>query len=122
MGKMNPGAAQIVRQFNEAFNRHDVDAIMNLMTEDVLFENTNPPPDGGRFKGAGAVRAFWQQFFAANPTAQFEEEEMFDAGDRVVVRWIYRKQKDGKPWHLRGVDVFKVRDGKVSEKFSYVKG
>jgi hypothetical protein len=38
------------------------------------------------------------------------------------VRWIYHKTKDGKPWHLRGVDVFKVVDGKVSEKLAYVKG
>jgi len=119
---MEGDAIQVVRRFNEAFNKHDVDAIMRLMTDDVLFENTNPPPDGSRFKSAAAVRAFLQQFFATNPTAQFEEEESFEAGDRVIVRWIYRKQKDGKPWHLRGVDVFRVRSGKVSEKLSYVKG
>jgi ketosteroid isomerase-like protein len=95
---------------------------MNLMADDVLFENTNPPPDGGKFKGAAAVRAYWQQFFAANPTARFEEEEMFGSRDRVIVRWIYRKEKDGKLWHLRGVDVFKVKDGKITEKLSYVKG
>jgi len=39
-----------------------------------------------------------------------------------VVRWVYRKIRDGRPWHLRGVDVFRVRDGKVAEKFVYVKG
>ena len=121
-GSTSDEATRVVQLFNEAFNKHDVDAIMNLMTEDVLFENTNPPPDGARFKGADAVRAYWQQFFATNPTAHFETEEMFESGDRVVVRWIYRKQKDGKPWHLRGVDLFKVRDRKVSEKLSYVKG
>jgi steroid delta-isomerase-like uncharacterized protein len=115
-------SVQTVRLFNEAFNRHDVDAVMNLMADDVLFENTNPPPDGGKFKGAAAVRAYWQQFFAANPTARFEEEEMFGSRDRVIVRWIYRKEKDGKLWHLRGVDVFKVKDGKITEKLSYVKG
>ena len=115
-------AVQTVRLFNEAFNRHDVDAVMSLMTDDVLFENTNPPPDGGKFRGAAAVRSYWQQFFAANPTARFEEEEIFGGGDRVTVRWIYRKEKDGKPWHLRGVDVFRVRDGKIAEKLSYVKG
>jgi steroid delta-isomerase-like uncharacterized protein len=115
-------SVQTVRLFNEAFNRHDVDAVMNLMADDVLFENTNPPPDGGKFKGAAAVRAYWQQFFAANPTARFEEEEMFGSRDRVIVRWIYRKEKDGKLWHLRGVDVFKVKEGKITEKLSYVKG
>lgn len=111
-----------VEKFNSAFNRHDVDAVMDAMTEDCVFENTNPAPDGSRFVGAIAVRAFWEKFFAANPDAQFEAEEIFAEGDRCVVRWIYHKRKEGKPWHLRGVDIFKVRNGKVAEKFSYVKG
>ncbi len=111
-----------VERFNAAFNRHDVDAVMNAMTEDCIFENTNPQPDGTRFEGAEAVRAFWTKFFASNPDAIFETEEIFANGDRCVVRWIYRKTREGKPWHLRGVDIFKVRNGKVSEKLAYVKG
>jgi ketosteroid isomerase-like protein len=111
-----------VENFNTAFNRHDVDAVMDAMTEDCIFENTNPPPDGTRLKGADAVREYWENFFNRNPDARFEAEETFAVGDRCVVRWIYRKSKDGKPWHLRGVDIFKVRDGKVAEKLSYVKG
>ena len=119
----NPDSTRAaVEKFNEAFNRHDVDAVMRLMTDDCIFENTNPPPDGARLEGATAVRAYWQKFFTNNPDARFETEDMFVSGDRCVVRWIYRKTKDGKPWHLRGVDVFKVRDGKVAEKLSYVKG
>lgn len=111
-----------VERFNTAFNRHDVDAVMNAMTEDCIFENTNPAPDGARLVGGEAVRAYWTKFFTNNPDAIFEAEDVFAAGDRCVVRWIYRKTKDGKPWHLRGVDVFKVRDGKVAEKLAYVKG
>ncbi len=113
---------EAIDRFNEAFNRHDVDAVMNSMTDDCVFENTSPRPDGTLVKGSSAVREFWTNFFAANPDAIFEAEDMFAAGDRCTVRWIYRKTKDGQPWHLRGVDVFKVRDGKVAEKLSYVKG
>ena len=112
----------LIIQFNEAFNRHEVEGVMDLMTDDCVFENTNPPPDGARFEGAEAVRAYWQKFFAANPDAHFEIEDIIASGDRCVTRWTYRKIKDGKPWHLRGVDVFRLRDGKVAEKFSYVKG
>ena len=111
-----------VEKFNAAFNRHDVDAVMDAMTEDCVFENTSPTPDGTRIEGAAEVRAYWQKFFAANPDALFETEEIIATGDRCVVRWIYRKTKDGKPWHLRGVDIFKGKDGKVSEKLAYVKG
>ncbi|GAA4461573.1 nuclear transport factor 2 family protein [Nibrella saemangeumensis] len=111
-----------VERFNTAFNRHDADAVMKAMTEDCVFENTNPQPDGTRLVGAEAVGAYWKKFFASNPDAVFETEELFAHGDRCVVRWIYRKTKDGKPWHLRGVDIFKVRNGKVAEKLAYVKG
>ncbi len=114
---------QTVERFNEAFNRHDVNAIMTLMTADCVFENTYPPPDGERFVGAAAVRAFWEQFFAGSPRAAFTTEDMFAGGDRCTVRWVYRwASADGSAGHVRGVDVFRVRDGLVAEKCSYVKG
>ena len=113
---------QVINLFNEVFNKHDVDAIMKLMTEDCVFENTRPVPDGERFVGQERVRAFWELFFSRSPHAHFETEEIFATGDRCVVRWIYTWIKDGKKGHIRGVDIFKVRNGKVAEKFSYVKG
>lgn len=114
---------EVIQRFNDAFNRHDVDAVMAAMTADCVFENTYPPPDGERFEGAAAVRGFWERFFAASPRAAFETEEIFAAGDRGVVRWLYRwVAPDGTRGHVRGVDIFRVRDGKVAEKLSYVKG
>jgi len=111
-----------VKRFNEACNRHDVDAVMAAMTDDCIFENTNPAPDGKRYQGQAEVRAFWETFFQNSPDALFEAEEMFATKDRCVVRWIYRKTRNGQPWHLRGVDLFRVREGKVAEKLAYVKG
>ena len=75
-----------VDKFNAAFNQHDVQAVMNLMTEDCIFENTSPQPDGTRLVGAAAVRAYWEKFFTNNPDALFESEDVFAAGDRCVVR------------------------------------
>ena len=112
-----------IQRFNDAFNRHDVDAVMAAMTEDCLFENTSPSPDGERYEGQAAVRAFWAHFFVTSPHATFETEDVFAGGDRGVVCWRYRwVEQDGKHGHIRGVDVFRVRDGKVAEKFAYVKG
>lgn len=122
---LGPEAATLaaVRAFLDAFGRHDVDSIMAAMTEDCVFENTWPAPDGERHAGHAAVRRFWDRFFRENPSAAFETEEMFAAGSRCVVRWIYRwRGPDGTPGHVRGVDVLRVRDGKVAEKLSYVKG
>jgi ketosteroid isomerase-like protein len=111
-----------VTRFNDAFNRHDVDAVMALMTTDCVFDSTRPPPDGERLVGQSNVRAFWEEFFRRSPQARFEAEEIFAAGDRCVVRWTYHWIRDGKPGHVRGVDLFRVRDGRVAEKLSYVKG
>jgi ketosteroid isomerase-like protein len=111
-----------VERFNEAFNRHDVDAVMAAMTDDCVFDNTRPPPEGERFVGQEAVRGFWEAFFQRSPHARFDTEEVFATGDRCVVRWVYHWVREDKPGHIRGVDVFRVRDGKVAEKLSYVKG
>ena len=108
----------VIARFNEAFNRHDVDGVMALMTDDVVFENTSPVPDGERFVGQANVRAFWERFFAESPRAHFEAEDIVAAGDRCAVRWRY----DWGNGHIRGIDLFRVRDGKVAEKLSYVKG
>lgn len=113
---------EVVQRFNEAFNRHDVDAVMALMSETCVFESTRPAPDGERVEGHDRIRAFWEQFFAGSPQARFDTEEILAAGDRCVVRWVYSWVKEGKPGHVRGVDVFRVRDGKVVEKLAYVKG
>jgi len=112
-----------IERFNEAFGRHDVDGVMRAMTDDCVFENTWPPPDGERHVGQEAVCGFWERFFRSSTNAAFEPEEIFSSGDRCVVRWLYGwTGKDGSPGHIRGVDIFRVRDGKVAEKLSYAKG
>jgi ketosteroid isomerase-like protein len=112
----------IIDRFNEAFNRHDADALAPLLTDDTVFEDTSPAPDGRRIEGKAAVVAFWREWFTRNTDAVFEAEDVIVSGDRAVVRWVYRKQRNGQPWHIRGVDVFTVRDGKVAAKLAYVKG
>jgi uncharacterized protein (TIGR02246 family) len=123
---MNRSEEQATRKaidaFNEAFNKHDADALAQLLTEDTVFEDTSPAPDGQRIEGRTNVVAFWRGWFARNPDARFETEEIIVSGDRAVVRWVYRKLRNSEPWHLRGVDIFTVRDGKVAAKLAYVKG
>jgi ketosteroid isomerase-like protein len=114
---------QALRDFSAAFGRGDVDAIMALMTDDCAFEATSPAPDGERVEGADAVRAVWESLFNSTADAAFCEEESFVAGDRAVLRWRFTwSNADGSAGHVRGVDVLRMRDGKVAEKLSYVKG
>lgn len=108
---------EVVATFGAAWECHDLDAAMELVSDDCVFDNTSPAPDGTRYVGHAAIRGAWSGIFN-DSSARFEAEETFAAGDRVVQLWRYT-WADG---HVRGVDVFRVRDGKVSEKFSYVKG
>ncbi len=121
-GSADQATRAVVDQFNDAFNRHDADAVGSMLTDDTVFEDTSPAPDGRRLEGKGSVVAFWRGWFERNPDARFEAEDVIVSGDRAVVRWIYHKQRNGQPWHIRGVDVFTVRAGKVAAKLAYVKG
>jgi limonene-1,2-epoxide hydrolase len=116
-------AMRTVLAFNEAFNRHDVEGMMALMTEDCVFENTAPAPDGTRYEGREAVAAFWQQFFDESPEAHIHIEEIFGMGLRCVMRWRFEwVDAAGKKDHVRGVDLFRVQGERIREKLSYVKG
>jgi len=122
MEKIEAGLRTVI-EFNEAFNRHDVAGMMKLMSEDCLFENTFPAPDGTAYKGKEAVTRFWQEFFRESPQAQIQIEEVFGLGLRCVMRWKYTwVAADEKQGHVRGVDIFKFSEGRISEKLSYVKG
>ena len=113
----------IVQQFNDAFNRHEIDDIMQLMTTDCVFENSFPAPNGEVYEGQAAVRAFWERFFVASPQARFEFYDLFTSEDRAVVRFTYYWiDKDGKKGHVQGVDILRLRSGKIAEKLTYVKG
>ncbi len=113
----------VVERFNEVFNTGNVERIMALFTDDCVFDNTSPTPDGQRYVGQAAVCQFWSRFFSGSNEPRFETEEIFAAEDRCFTRWRYSwKNPDGSTGHIRGADVFRVRDGKVAEKFSYVKG
>ena len=116
-------ATRVVLAFNEAFNRHDVAGMMELMSDDCVVENSSPPPDGAVYSGKEAVTQFWQEFFRESPQAYIEIEEVFGLGLRCVMRWRYKwVDETGNKGHVRGVDIFRLKDGLISEKLSYVKG
>ena len=113
----------LVVRFNQALNRQEVEMMMGLMTEDCVFENTAPPPAGTRYVGQEAVRAFWDEFFRSSREPRIEIEEIFAAGERCVMRWVYQwSDGRGEGGYIHGVDIYKIRGNKIAEKLSYVKG
>ena len=113
---------ELVHKADAAVNARDIDGFLALMTDDIVWETTSPP-DGDRCVGKAAVRAAGEGFLRSSPNAQFETEEIVAFGDRAVTRWTYRwVDQDGKAGHVRGVDVYRSREGKIAEILSYVKG
>jgi ketosteroid isomerase-like protein len=109
----------LLDRFTAALNSHDLDAVMTLVTDDIVFESTSPPPDGARYQGRDAVRQIWAEMLAQTPLARFAVEEQFAAGPgRAIVRWRYHWGEG----HVRGVDVIAIRDGRIAESLAYVKG
>lgn len=116
-------AIRTVLDFHGALNRHDVAAMTRLMSDDCVFDNTYPAPDGTLYRGKAAVTAFWQEFFQASPHAHIEIEEIFGLGMRCVMRWRYEwVDAAGQAGHVRGVDIYEVAGGLIRQKLSYVKG
>ena len=109
----------LMDRFTAALNSHDLDAVAALVTGDIVFESTSPPPDGTRYEGRDAVRRIWAEMLTATPRARFSVEEQFsDGSGRAVVRWRY----DWADGHVRGVDIVRVRNGQLAESLAYVKG
>ena len=62
-------------------------------------------------------------FFRELPHAHIDIEEIFGAGDHCIMRWKYSwVDSAGQKGHVRGVDIFREKEGLLAEKFSYVKG
>ncbi len=68
-----------IELFNEAFNRHDVEAVMKITAGDIVFENTS----GRRFEGQEAVRAVLTRAFELMSMGWFEEEFVRQCGLQI---------------------------------------
>jgi ketosteroid isomerase-like protein len=109
--------------FAEAWNRHDVNAILSMMTPDCIFEaSRGPEVKGTRYVGQEEVRRGVEEVFATFPDAQWNEPKHFIAGDRGVTEWVFTATgPDGTPVEVQGCDLFTFTDGKIALKNSYRK-
>ena len=114
---------QFLVRFAEAWNRHDLDAIMSMMTHDCIFEASGGRQvEGERSAGREAVRAAFAAVFEAFPDARWNDAKHFVCGSRGVSEWTFTgTQKDGRRVEVAGCDLFTFRDGKIAIKNSYRK-
>jgi len=112
-----------LQEFADAWNRHDIDALMSLMTEDCAFEaSAGTEICGTRYAGRAAVRAGFAEVWATFPDAHWGNARHFVVGERGVSEWTFTGTwVDGTRVEVHGCDVFTFRDGKIALKDSYRK-
>ena len=112
-----------LQSFADAFNAHDVKAIMSHMTEDCVFEaSAGPDVDGEKFTGKNEVRKAFENVFETFPDALWGNPRHFIAGNRGFTEWTFTGTKsDGTRVEVTGCDLFTFKDGKIAIKNSYRK-
>jgi len=114
---------ELLAAFADAWNRHDVDGLMSMMTDDGVFDASGGNHVcGERHEGPPAVRAAYAAVFAQYPDAHWGNGRHLVKGDRGVSEWTFTgTQKDGKRVEVNGCDLFTFRNGKIAIKNSFRK-
>ena len=115
---------ETLMRWNAAWDDHDLDGVMALFHEDILFENWT----GGKAKGKDALRKAWAPWFKNHGGFRFIPEDTFidEAEQKVLYRWqlqwpSFEKGYEGRPEIRRGVDVIHFQNGKIIKKLTYSK-
>jgi ketosteroid isomerase-like protein len=113
---------EVVVRFMDSLNRQDLDKLMADMTGDCVFEHVAPADKGfGRHEGHDAVRAVWAGLPGVFPNYHFEIDDVFASDNRCTLLWTitFDHPEAGKS-QARGVDIYRLQDGKIAEKLSYL--
>ena len=105
----------VIHQYNEAFLQRAPEKLVDLIADDCVMEGVGPAPEGNVWSGYDECLAGWQAL-ASDPTIRFEVEHVDIDGDRAVIRWRVTGAQE-----YRGVNLMRVRDGKIVEALGYGK-
>ena len=113
-----------LKKWNQAWDRHDLDGVMQLFHEDVLFDNWT----GASARGRDNLKKAWAAWFENHGGFRFTGEDTFidETEQKVLYRWqldwpSMERGFEGKHESRRGVDVLHFKDGKIIEKLTYSK-
>jgi ketosteroid isomerase-like protein len=111
---------EVTRRFLDAFNREDLEAVMEFFADDCVYDEFN----GRRNVGKAAIRAaFVPQFSGAFGTMRFLDEDLFAdaATGKVMASWRCTLLVKGAPTSWRGLDLLHFAGGKLVQKLTYAK-
>jgi ketosteroid isomerase-like protein len=114
---------ETLKEILEAFNRHDLDAIMGYFEEDCTFDfPRGSQPWGERYVGKSEVRRGLARRFEGIPDVHYGEDRHWVTGDRGVSEWLLTgTTRAGDKVRVRGCDLWEFRGEKVVYKDSYWK-
>jgi ketosteroid isomerase-like protein len=118
-----PITPDLLRGFLDAFNRHDLDAIMDCFADEcVLYMPRGPGPRGDQFVGKTDVRTGLHKRFEGIPNVHYGDDRHWACGDFGVSEWTLTGiSVAGKRLEVRGVDPLEFVDGKITRKDSFWK-
>jgi len=116
-------SVETLKTIADAFNRHDLDAIMEFFADDCSMDLPRGPDAWGqRFVGKVAVREGIAMRFTGLPDVHYGDERHWVSGDLGVSEWLLTGTRpDGTKVQLRGCDHWEFRGSKVVRKDSYWK-
>jgi ketosteroid isomerase-like protein len=106
-----------VKAHYDALARRDLNAALDVIGDDAIWEFTGPPeiPFAGRWIGRGGAREFFERISSTVEVKEFKVACMIADGDTVAVFGSERflVKCNGKEWAVDWVQVHEVRDGRI---------
>lgn len=109
---------QIIRSFFDAGNRNDMDTVVALIADDVIWTGVGSTRLSGRFRGKAELneKLFGPLFGSLKQGIHMTEEQMIAEGDRVVVQCSGKAETvGGKPYNNHYCWIIRIRDGQLAE-------
>ena len=111
-----PTLEDVIDGYNEAWNRHDLDAIVGFHAPGMVFQNYN----AGEHAEGAAVRTHIGQIFENWPDLRFTGRSLYVGEDFVVQEWTaHATHPSGTELTWEGVDIFPFKEGKILRKDVY---
>jgi ketosteroid isomerase-like protein len=116
-------AIAMLKEITSAFDRHDLDRILDHFADHAVFEGPRGPDRWGtRFVGKDAIREAFAARFSGIPDVRYQEDAHFVDGDRGASEWtLTGTTTGGERIEFRGCDLWTIQDGKIVKKDSYWK-
>ena len=112
----------IVHEFERAFNRQDVSALLDCFTEDASYHDNFFGPHAGQSR----LRAMFERMFHEGRHYAWKMDSVVDAPTRAAAEWTFSyvvtdaiPQSAGRTIRFRGMSLFELRNGKIQAYREY---